>query len=277
MWNDFATSEKGDAVAFLQRASGLSKKDACRKFIELAGGRITPTPRAANSPHPEPARMKPSLPAFSKSSAADVRHLSDLRNVSIEAVTLAKVRGLLRFATMKNCRAWLVTDSARLNAQARRMDGQTWEHLEGHPKAWTLPGSWASWPVGIKEAQPFAAIAFCEGGPDLLAACHFIVCESREADCAPVAMLGATQRIHTDALPLFAGKSIRIFGHADDDGRAGVERWARQLDSVGAAVDAFDFAGLRKADGSSVKDLKDLTLICADDFEANRELWRILP
>jgi hypothetical protein len=157
------------------------------------------------------------------------------------------------------------------------MDGQLWKHLEGRPKAWTLHGSWAAWPVGIKEAQPFAAIALCEGGPDLLAACHFIACESREMDCAPVAMLGATQRIHSDALPMFAGKRIRIFGHADNDGRAGVERWARQLESVGAVVDAFDFAGLRKTDGSPVKDLNNATSVCADDFEANRELWGILP
>ncbi|MGD0253911.1 MAG: CHC2 zinc finger domain-containing protein, partial [Verrucomicrobiota bacterium] len=52
LWNDFATGEAGDAVDFFQRASGLSKKEACRKFIELAGGRITPAPRAARPQSP---------------------------------------------------------------------------------------------------------------------------------------------------------------------------------------------------------------------------------
>lgn len=28
-------------------------------------------------------------------------------------------------------------------------------------------------------------------------------------------------------------------------------------------------------DGAQVKDLNDLTRICADDFEANRELWSL--
>jgi hypothetical protein len=274
-WNDFGTGEAGDAVAFLQRASGLSQKEACRKFIQLAGGRITPMPRAVNT-QKEPPRMKPSFPDFSKGTPADVRHLSALRNVSPGALALAQSRGLLWFATLKDCPAWIVTDSARLNAQGRRMDGKLWE-LREPAKAYTLPGSWAAWPIGINEAELFPSIALCEGGPDLLAACHFITCELREADCAPVAMLGATQRIHADALPLFAGKTVRIFGHADNDGRAGVARWARQLETVGAAVDAFDFDGLRKTDESAVKDLNDCCHIHADDFENERTLWRMMP
>jgi hypothetical protein len=114
-------------------------------------------------------------------------------------------------------------------------------------------------------------------GPDLLAACHFIMCEDREADCAPVAMLGASQRIHAQALTLFAGKRIRIFGHDDDDGRRAVGNWAGQLEDVGANVDAFTFGGLRKMDGSPIKDLNDATSIHADHFEAERTLWNLMP
>jgi hypothetical protein len=277
LWNDFATAECGDTVAFFQRATGLSQKEACRKFIELAGGRLTQTPPAAQTPQAEPPRIKPTFPDVSKGTPAELLRLSSLRNVSADALALAQVRGLLWFATLKGFPAWIVTDSARLNAQARRLDGKLWEHLDGHPKAWTLFGSWAAWPVGIKEAQPFPAIALVEGTPDLLAACHFILCESRELDCAPVAIFGATQRIHADALPLFAGKRIRIFGHADNDGREGVERWARQLEAVGAVVDAFDFEGLRKTDESPVKDLNDCCHIHADDFENERTLWNLMP
>jgi hypothetical protein len=60
LWNDFATGEAGDAVDFFQRASGLSQKDACRKFIELAGGLHTPR---HERPGPERAEAKPK-PAF---------------------------------------------------------------------------------------------------------------------------------------------------------------------------------------------------------------------
>jgi hypothetical protein len=264
-------------VDFFQRASGLSQRDACRKFIELAGGHLTPAPRAAR-PQPQPAKAKPTFPDFSRGTAADFRHLAGLRKISREGVEWASERGLLWFATLKDCPAWIVTDAARVNAQARRMDGQKWEHVGA--KAWTLPGAWASWPIGITEAQPFPAIALCEGGPDFLAAHYFALWEqvshytARDVQCSPVAMLGASQRIHPDALPLFSGKRVRIFGHDDEAGRGAVERWAGQLASVAAHVDAFSFAGLRQADGEPVKDLNDSLLMDATSFT---ETGRMLP
>ena len=60
-------------------------------------------------------------------------------------------------------RAWIITDSRRRNAQARRLDGQSWERLGA--KAWTLPGSEAAWPIGLREVSSFPAIALVEGGP----------------------------------------------------------------------------------------------------------------
>lgn len=42
-------------------------------------------------------------------------------------------------------------------------------------------------------------------------------------------------------------------------------------------ADAFNFAGLRRCDGKPFKDFNDLSAIHADDFEANRNLWHLLP
>lgn len=274
LFHDFATGEGGDAVDFLQRATGLSRQAAVRKFIEMAGhgGNCPP----ARQPRVDlPQRRKPNLPALEIGDAADLDRLSDLRQVSIEGLRLAQRRGLLWFATLRTHRAWVVTDAVRLNAQARRLDGKPWEHVDA--KSWTLPGSWASWPIGIREATPFACIALVEGGPDLLAAFGFMHCEDRADSCGAVGMMGAGHSINADALPGFASKTVRIFAHADADGRMAAERWTRQLQSVGAVVDAFDFAGLRKVDGSAVKDLNDCTQVHADDFENNRELWNLMP
>jgi hypothetical protein len=277
LWFDFGTGEGGDTVDFFQRATGLSKKDACRKFIQLATGRITPWLRANRQAlQPQPAEVKPTpvFPDFAKGAEADIQKLADLRLIPIEGLELASNRGLLWFGKLKNFPAWIVTDSARVNAQARRMDGQCWNHLDGNPKAWTLPGSWASWPIGITEAQAFPTIALCEGGPDLLAACHLVYQEFLEGQCSAVTMLGATQRIHADALPLFTGKRVRIFGHDDDAGQAAVDRWARQLVSAGADVDAFNFSGLRRMDGQPVKDLNEALLM---DSVSNDQVERLLP
>jgi len=125
--------------------------------------------------------------------------LASLRGISIESVRLAYERGLLRFGQHQGRAAWFILDGSRRVAQARRMDGQKWT---ASAKAWTLRGSLAAWPVGVEESAPFAAVAFCEGSPDLLAAHHFIWTENREHDCAAVAILGGAN-IHPAALPFF--------------------------------------------------------------------------
>jgi hypothetical protein len=279
LWHDFSTGEAGDAVDFFQRATGLSQRDACRKFMELAGGSSKSTPRAARTPcqtgTPKPT---PSFPDFRTGTSADIKQLASLRHIGREGIQWAGKRGVLWFATLKDCPAWIISDSARVNAQARRMDGRQWEHIGA--KAWTLPGSWAAWPIGITEAQNFPAIALCEGGPDFLAAHYLSLWEQdahrsrQDAQSAPVAMLGAAHRIHTDALPLFAGKRVRIFGHEDEAGRGAVERWAAQLATVGADVDAFSFAGLQQTNGEPVKDLNDSLLMDAGSFA---QTGRMLP
>jgi hypothetical protein len=277
LWNDFGTHEGGDAIDFLARASGLSRADACRKFIELAGGGYVAP--AARPPAPVQ-KARPSFPHFERGSAADLRQLAKLRNIGLEGLQFASERGLLWFATLRGLRAWIVTDGERVNAQARRMDGGLWEHLDGKPKAWTLLGSWAGWPIGAKESAPFKSIAFCEGGPDFLAAHYEALWEGashyskRDIACTPVVMLGSSLNMHADSLPLFEGKRIRIFCHSDEAGRAATKRWAAQLESVGADVDAFNFEGLRQVNGSPVTDLNESLAMDAASF---REAERMLP
>ena len=275
LFNDFTTGAGGDAIDFLQLATGLSREAACRKFIELAGGSVSsPLPTIKRSPAAPQAREKPALPAMRRGTMAELETLAKLRAVSVAACILANDAGLVRFADWKGKPAWIVTDNERLNAQARRLDGEQWEGIGA--KAQTLPGSWASWPLGIKTGADYPAFMLVEGGGDLLAALHFIHehPEGGEAMFFPIAMLGASQRIHADALPLLTGKRVRIYTHADTAGREGAEGWAAQLAGVGAEVDCADFTGLRKADGSPVKDLNECCLIHPDDA---KELEGLLP
>ena len=271
--NDFRTGEAGDGVYFLQLATGLSPKAAFVKFIEMAGvASCSPLPVKQSPPAAPQARQKPVFPAFERGTDAELHALAALRHVSFAAPFIAGGAGLLYFATLREHRAFVLTDDERLNAQARRLDGQPWEHIEA--KAWTLPGSWAAWPVGLGSGRNYPAFMLCEGGPDFLAALHFIHEADAECLCFPLAMLGASQRIHADALPLLAGKRIRIYGHADKAGHDAAERWAAQLATVGAEVDCADFTGLRKADGSPVGDLNDCTQIHPEDAH---QLKGLLP
>jgi len=210
-----------------------------------------------------------------KGTLAEITALAGLRGLSADAISFASELGLVRFGRFRGKAAWFITDKSGRVSQARRMDGQPW--ADG-VKAWTLRGSQAKWPVGIIEAASVRpVIAFCEGGPDLLAACHFILAEDRRTDCAPVAMLGASCSIHEEALPLFTGKRVRIFPHLDESGLAAAVRWAEQLADAGAEVDAFSFVSLSRTDGTPIKDLNDLSAVHADDFEANPCLKSLFP
>jgi hypothetical protein len=213
------------------------------------------------NPHLRRQLASPNL-ALTAGTAADFAALAKLRGISADAVALASERGLLRFGEHRHRPAWFILDASGRVAQARRLDGRNWF---GDVKALNLASSQAAWPVGIQEAAPFPLVALCEGGPDLLAAYHLILREQRQADCAPVAMLGANPPIHPAALPLFAGKRVRIFGHDDLAGEQAVVRWATQLVEVGADVDGFRFSGLVRTDGQPVKDLNDLARVVTDD------------
>jgi hypothetical protein len=111
-------------------------------------------------------------------------------------------------------------------------------------KSHALKGSKKSWLVGLALGEKchldeFRALMAVEGGPDYLAALDFSL--NGKADCLPIAILGAGVReLHSEALPLLAGRRVRIYPHADansagDNGAAG---WAQQMRSVGATVDA---------------------------------------
>jgi hypothetical protein len=195
--------------------------------------------------------------------------------VSPQAVDICVERGLVGFGEWKGKQAWLVTDQTKRNAQARRLDGKPWNEIEA--KAWTLPKSEAAWPIGLEESLPYPIVLLVEGGPDLLAAAHFIYCENRESEAAPVAILGAGHRLKQEALIALAGKTIRIFSNADKSGYSSTKRWADKLRSVDAKVDAVSCEGLRKTDESPVGDLNDLCFVHADDFESEAEIRNLVP
>jgi len=285
LFNCFAGCGGGDVVDFYQLATGLAQADACRAFIRLAGG-SAPAPMPRRAPYKadreaEQAQRRKTWPLFtsplSSQSGREETALpvvAKLRYVSLDGVKLMATRGLLWFTAWKERPAWIVTDSARVNAQARRMDGQQWENIGA--KAQTLPGSRAAWPVGLNEAQSARVILLCEGGPDLLAAHHFIAAHHRNGDTAAVAMLGASNIIPADALPHFAGKRVRIMAHVDANkaGYKAAAKWAEQLASASAHVDVADFTGLLMADGQPVKDLNDCTSL---DPKQTNELIDLIP
>lgn len=159
--------------------------------------------------------------------------------------------------------AWVITDSSRRNAQARKYDGQPWTGIGGS-KAKSLPGSEASWPIGAPEIGDRPYVVICEGQPDFCAALEVAHFENPELVdlIAPVCITGASNSIRSDALEFFAGKRVKVAAH-NDPGRQGKEAALRWLDQVYRAraksFELIDFSLLResKRTGGPIKDLAD--------------------
>lgn len=282
-WKCHAGCGEGDEIDFLARLFSLSNSDAVGRFLSLAGG-CPSLPAALPSIRKRDltcAELR--LPDDATSGMeADWRSLASLRRITPAAIATAVDLGTLLFGTVCEERCWIVTDERRLCAEARRMNGKPFPAIGElrERKAHTLRGSVKSWPVGLSvrgfALAHFRALLVVEGGPDYLAALHFILDGCH--DCLPVAFLGAGAgaSIHSEALPLFKGRRLRLYPHYDAGGQGEVaaRRWAEQFSSAGAEFDAFDFSGLRKTDGSPIKDLNDCTQIHADD---SAELEGLLP
>jgi hypothetical protein len=210
-------------------------------------------------------------PAFEPPSRAEIAAIAQQRDLSCESIAEAALRGLIFSTLWKGRRAWVVTDGARLNAQVRRLDGEPWEPSR---KAQSLPGSVGGWPVGLREAQVFRAIALVEGGPDLLAAFHLALGKGVDVfgSLGVVSIFGAKTQIIESALPLFAGKRVRIFAHDDGAGYSGATTWSATLKAASATVDCFGFEGLRQSNGKPVNDLNDFVRIGVDQWESERAL-----
>ena len=260
-WKDHGTAEGGDVVDFFQRATGLSQGEACRHFIQLAMGGApghSSVYRTALDPV-----IPHSLPTLLQGTECDHLNLASSREVSCEAVELAVQRRLVYFGSYQHQPAWFLTDSSRRVIQARRMNQMNW--WRGGPKAMTLPGGQGSWPVGASNIATFDSVLMTEGGADLLAAFHFLILAGSVSTVTAVAMLGAANNLHPDALALFSGKLIRIIAHLDKPNgngrRVGIdaaERWQKQLQGAGANSSIIN---LREFVSYSyrIKDLNDAT------------------
>lgn len=220
-----------DAIGVYALSKGVTNSEAIKLLAEEL-------PRDTPLPPPKPKALhvaKPARPPFTQldePTADDLAALQKLRGIFDSSLKIAARVGHLFFADTKEGRAYVVTDSARKVCQSRRLDGQPWQFIAS--KAWTSikESGCAGWPLGAADIGERQRVILTEGGPD------WLVAHEAEPDIAVCTMLGAKQTIHPEALPLFAGKIVRILAHGDDAGREACRRWAVQLTEAGAKVTA---------------------------------------
>jgi len=277
-WKDFSTNEGGDVIDFVAHACNVHAQEATRRFLAIAGEPVSIAPMKAESSRAGAL----ALPVLHRGDDREIMALAQARCLRPDAITLGRSLNTLTFADVCGFPCWLLTDTARMIAEARRLDGKVFPAVGplGERKAHTIKGSAKAWPAGVAvlaTLPSFRAVMIVEGGPDYLAALHF-ACAAEKWDVLPVAMLGrsAGMRINVDALALLRGRRVRIYPHADADagGVTSARVWAEQLHAHGCDVDLYDFTGLMRRDGRAVKDLNDAAVIAPAQ---EHELSDLLP
>ena len=281
-WKDFGTDEAGDEIDFIVRARELQHRKHARTLAVAYWNRVadgtaaaTETKGAAIQPS---ARSKPNCTGFHAGTPDQIARLAKLRDISAGALELASRSGILVFGAFSEHEVFGVTDASGNALEVRRLDGQQFpaSGVVGERKSHSIKGSSKSWPVGIANVGERQTVLLVEGLPDLLAAFEVVHTEDAQHRAAPVGMLSASARIDADALPMFAGRRVRVVPHLDPAGEEGVEKWISQLSSAGATVEVVRLAGSPKPDGSTIKDLNDYLPVYRAEKAAGLPDWRLL-
>lgn len=275
---DHATGQNYDGPSFLAESRGLSVAAALSLFVEMAGGAAVScrhvSPLRQTEPECEPVRKKPDLSKFRTPNNAELRAIARDRGLAVAAPEIAKRLGSLKCGKVCGFHSWILVDPSGRNAEARRfgrLPYPAYGDLDER-KAHTILHSSKSWPLGlgVDRALVEKAMLICivEGGPDLLAAWHFIH-RAKRWDVLPIAILGrSVHGLCAEALELLKGKRVRFFPHIDSDGR-GFEQMSliqEQLRPIGCQVSCFDFRGLFDRDGTPINDLNNVADLNPNQF-----------
>ncbi len=270
-FKDFTTGDGGSVFDFYMLATGCDFQTTIRELASMAGMEQGTKPRSTmpKKSRLKPLKKKPSpyIPEdLRKPSAADMKQISLVRDVKIQAVKYFVDRGLLFVGTHLHEDCFLFVDENQV--EARRMDGKLFFNDK---KVMSTAGSHKT-AFGVKQASWFDCIAIVEGTADLLSALHFAWCEEVENDLGFIAMPGASTNFSSDQLKTLSGKRIRIFPDCEKAGLEAAKRWERDLHSVGCVTDCFRVDGVELLNGGLSNDLGDLTSMTAEAFEDDNDL-----
>jgi hypothetical protein len=227
------------------------------------------------------APAKPDLSNFDLPLPIQIRVIATDRGLDPAAPEIARRLGCLKVGYVSGYDSWILTDPAGWNAEARRFGRWIYPAYGelSERKAHTIRHSTKSWPVGLGINQTLvekaSLIIIVEGGPDLLAAWHFIY-RTKRWDVLPISILGrAVHGLHVDALALLKGKRVKFFPHVDPDDGAlkQIELISEQLRAIGCWSSYFDLTGFRTRGGKRVKDLNDLARLEANQLGQLQDLF----
>jgi hypothetical protein len=270
LWHDFATGDGGDVVDFIALATSCDRGSAIRRVIEWAGladGSPLPPVRLV-APQPAPRREPRDRLRGLDLREPTVGELAEIRNQRgwsvFAGLEIASRRGLLRIANVPHGSAlvlsWILTDSARKTAWARRLDGKPWQFAHAESKANALRSD-PDHPPGLADviSADRRAVVVAEGEPDCMAALTLAWASGAADRIGVICLTGAARPLSASVCAALVGRRVRILRQFDPPGpdgkrpshRAAAE-WTRSLTEAGVAADCLSL------DALPVKDLADL-------------------
>jgi hypothetical protein len=268
MWKDFASGEGGsnllDLLCKVRHYGFCAGCEEVTNWLHATGNHM-PCHMQAMLSKPIVAGEPLPFRGLQSGTSDDIKRLSNLMEIGEEGLHLASKDGILKFINHPtNGRCWCVVDKKNRVRQDRRLDGERFILKDGSTAKSRTLGS-PSYPIGLPTEKPI--ICLVEGSSDILAAYGLIYAEGIEEEVSPVAILGAANRIHLDALEDFRGKFALGFPDYDTAGKIGMSVWEKQLKGIVGAFRVFDYAGLLRDDGQPIKDVRDFLRIDVDQWE----------
>ena len=240
---DWSRDERFDAIDLYGVVKGVSPNVALHEMAKLLG--------LSNDDQPTGIAR----PFFLPGSKADAEALCEVRGFTMEGLRLARDRGILAFANVCTAHCWVVTDSERMLAQARRLDGRLFPSFESlaERKSHTIKGSKQGHVIGSGDIGGYDFLMLVEGGPDVIAAHCFIAMSGEAGKIGVLGILGAGHALPVSVAKACVGKRVRVFGHADVAGMEAANRWRLVLHAKGVRSDQFMFR-------PPISDLNDLLI-----------------
>lgn len=211
---------------------------------------------------------------FGPGTPSQLDQVARVTKVPVEALNLAALKKQLAFGKWRQAHVYAVTDVTNNLTEVRRMNGERFKVRGKRPVEGLVTHEiCVDWPIGITEAHGFPSIALVEGSLDFLSAHQICLAEGLADRVAPVAML-RLKPIFSKALPLFTGKRVCIFAHADQLGAKAARTWSEQLTPYASSVQVVDFADFLLP---KCHCLHDIMGAHTANFPKNPEEWRLLP
>jgi AAA domain len=220
-WNDNATGDKGDQIAFLEKRKGLSNADAIRHFLELAG--VQTAHKNGHVPKSKPITANVNWPdcvvAFTDAKAQE---LADYRGYSLAFVQWLKTRDLVGIYRDDRGHDQFAFP---LHDDSGKVVGIHHKHTDGK---WRTQGSTRPLIIGDRSAGKWIVFESQWDAGAVMEALDYHL-DGYEQSCAILVTRGAENGKFASMIPKDAEAVVVMQNDGEKNGRIASDDWLEEI------------------------------------------------